>query len=204
LVPAKPKPAQTVIATPVDTKSHTPKTKDPVGKNKKGPTNRVLTGDPIKSGKREDTSVPALWNPTAAMLWSLFFLPLGAFIHSRNAATMELKYEAKANRRWFFILLTLQVILLLLNLVLLIPGEFIHLNSPPIGFYLYLNIALLLSWYFDIGVKQRRHVMQAYGNNYLKRKWGKPLLSLFSWVAFVFIVLYMVRSFNAGSRIVGS
>lgn len=61
----------------------------------------VITATPAPASRP-----PALWNPVAAVGWSLLFSPaFGAFLHARNADAMGRADEAKANRVWFYFII---------------------------------------------------------------------------------------------------
>jgi hypothetical protein len=70
---------------------------------------------------------PALWNPKAAAYWSLLLSPaFGAFLHARNADAMGRMDEAKANRRWFYVLIA-YLGLAFVTIFIPIPGTKIRL-----------------------------------------------------------------------------
>lgn len=95
-----------------------------------------------------DSDAPALWNPNAAALWSLLFLPVfGATLHMLNARAMGDKDQIRQSK---WALIVLLVIFLLLPLVTL----FFNPKNNTFG------LILLLGWYFAIGRKQVEAVKQ--------------------------------------------
>jgi hypothetical protein len=130
-----------------------------------------------------DSDAPALWNPNAAALWSLLFLPVfGATLHMLNARAMGDKDQIRQSQ-WALIILL--VIFLLLPLVAL----FFNPKNNTFG------LILLLGWYFAIGRRQVEAVKQKYGSNYPRRPWFKPLalavLGMVAYLAYAFIVGFM-------------
>ena len=130
-----------------------------------------------------DSDAPALWNPNAAALWSLLFLPVfGATLHMLNARAMGDKDQIRQSK-WALIILL--VIFLLLPLVAL----FFNPKNNTFG------LILLLGWYFAIGRRQVEAVKQKYGSHYPRRPWFKPLalavLGMVAYLAYAFIVGFM-------------
>jgi hypothetical protein len=129
---------------------------------------------------------PALWNPNAAACWSLVFSPaFGAFLHARNADTLGLTKEAKANRVWFKITVAFLVLTLISVFIPAIPDAIFNVAA----------IGLLLGWYFSQGKKQIKYVKDTWQDRYQRKSWTKPLLIAFGWwlgVIAVFISLAII------------
>jgi len=122
---------------------------------------------------------PALWNPNAAACWSLLFSPaFGAFLHARNAQTLQLEKEVKANKVWFYVSLGYLVFVLISIFISAIPEALFRVAA----------IGLLLGWYFSLGKKQIVYVKATWGEGYERKPWKKPLLIGFGCLAVTFIV----------------
>ena len=119
-----------------------------------------------RPNRAPDSGIPILWNPHAASRWSLLFSPaFGAFLHAKNADSLDRNGEAKANMIWFYILIIYIGLVVVSSLVLNIPQYLYYLASGT----------LLLSWYFHVGIKQEQFVKQTLKNEYQKRSWVAPL-----------------------------
>ena len=102
---------------------------------------------------------PALWNPSAAVWWSVFFGPaFGAFLHARNADAMGRVNEAQANRAWFYFWIVYLG-------TILTP---IHIPTGTTG-------GLLLVWYLFLGRNQVAYVKKKWGDGYRRKPWMTPL-----------------------------
>ncbi|MCG6503626.1 hypothetical protein [Kingella pumchi] len=133
-----------------------------------------------------DSDAPALWNPNAAALWSLLFLPVfGATLHMLNARAMGDKDQIRQSK---WALIVLLVIFLLLPLVTL----FFNPKNNTFG------LILLLGWYFAIGRKQVEAVKQQYGGDYPRKSWLKPLalavLGVAVYLAYAVVVAFLIAS----------
>jgi hypothetical protein len=119
-----------------------------------------------------------LWNPNAAALWSLLFSPaFGAFLHARNAESMNRTGEAKANMIWFYITIAYYIFG--------VVSEFF----PPIpdAVFQIAILGLIFGWFFSIGRKQIQHVENTYQNNYQRKSWAKPMLiAIGCYIGFIF------------------
>ena len=115
-----------------------------------------------KENHSEIVEQPKLWNPSAAVNWSLLLTPtFGTCI----------KYSLV----WFII-----------SIILLLLLTFTQADSG-IGF---LILIYLFVWYFVAGRKQSKLIKSDLGKDYIKKSWGKPLL--ISFVAFVAFVYFAV------------
>ena len=111
---------------------------------------------------------PSLWRPNEAALWSILLTPaFSAFLHAKNAEALGREKEATANMVWFY--------LILLNTawgILMICG--ILPDRTPLQAVI--SILILLGWYLTLGLRQASFVKTAFGNNYVRRSFDKPLL----------------------------
>jgi hypothetical protein len=113
---------------------------------------------------------PALWNPRAAALWSLLFSPaFGAYLHMRNWQALEDEQRAGAARIWFIVSLAA----LALSVLVAMVTDHDRLNAP----LRWIGLALLISWYHSGARPQIRYVKRAFGADYPRRSWMKPLLT---------------------------
>lgn len=115
-----------------------------------------------------------LWNPTAAANWSLLFSPaFGAYIHMKNWKALGDYQKAKSSKIWF-----------IASIILSILG---------------LGFIVLIAWYLSIGKKQITYVKQEFGENYVKKSWGTPLLIGFSFFI-VFVIFFMIVPENQNNH----
>ncbi|MFY9672829.1 MAG: hypothetical protein WAK13_00160 [Terriglobales bacterium] len=132
---------------------------------------------------------PALWNPKAAAYWSLIFSPaFGAFVHARNADAMGRIDEAKANRRWFYVLLA----------YLAFTFMTIFVPAFPEGLLDLVLIGLLFGWYLSLGKKQVMYVKATWREGYERKSWKKPLL-----VASGCLIVTIIASAEVGRLVLG-
>jgi hypothetical protein len=123
---------------------------------------------------------PALWNPKAAAYWSLLFSPaFGAFLHARNADAMGRVDEAKANRRWFYVLIA-YLGFTFVSIFVFIPIPQGLLELVPTG--------LLFGWYLSLGKKQVAYFKEAWQDGYKRKPWKEPLLIASGCLIATFIV----------------
>ena len=117
----------------------------------------------------ERTNVPPLWNPDAAANWSLLFTPIfGSWLHMLNWRALGETERAKSAKTW-----------LLLLAPLIVGGDLAVALMPGGGItegVALLRFVLLLAWYFGSARGQARLVKAQYGNDYVRRRWARPLL----------------------------
>lgn len=103
----------------------------------------------------------ALWNPTAAVNWSLLFTPIfGAWVQARNWTALGEGTRATRSMKWVWGGLSA------LPVFLFLPDE--------VGRGL--AIAYLLTWYFISARSQVRYVRQELDGHYVRKSWRKPLV----------------------------
>jgi hypothetical protein len=135
---------------------------------------------------------PALWNPKAAAYWSLLFSPAyGAFLHARNADAMGRVGEAKANRRWFYVLIA--------YLGFTFVTIFIFIPIPQ-GLLELVPIALLFGWYLSLGKKQVTYVKETWRDGYERKSWKEPLLIAFGFLIGISIVFAVAGDLMLSSQ----
>jgi hypothetical protein len=122
-------------------------------------------------------AAPRLWNPNAAVNWSLLFSPaFGAWLHMKNWEALGEPQKAKAAKTWIVISLGLIVALSLASG--LMPGSK-GLDAAKRSFGLVLQASL---------VKQR------FGKGCPRRGWAQPLLwavgAMIGFFALVFVIAF--------------
>lgn len=124
-----------------------------------------------------DTAVHAqddaarLWNPTAAVLWSLLFSPaLGAWLLMRNWERLGERVKARQARFWFVGLLAIY----LTNAVVVTVGV---LLEREIGMPWWTGLMLWGAWGVQSAYPQISHVEDAHGEDYARQSWSAPLLA---------------------------
>lgn len=106
---------------------------------------------------------PALWNPNAAVNWSLLFTPaFGAYLHWRNWVALNEPSKADSVKIW-----------LLVNGALVAVYLGYGMIAKPNH---WLMLGLLGLWYWKAGRPHANYVKEKFGANYPRRSWGKPLL----------------------------
>ncbi len=114
---------------------------------------------------------PPLWNPGAAVAWSLLFTPtFGAYLHMRNWQALGEPERAASARQWCVVSLAVTFVLML-SALFLPESRLMDLIGRVAG------LALLLAWYYSSGKSQRFYVLARYGKTYPRRGWGQPLLA---------------------------
>ena len=119
------------------------------------------------------TPYPEMWNPHAAVHWSLLFSPIfGAWLHAKN--WRELNQPEKA---------TLSMIWVYIGFAFLVVNIFLPDYVGPVP-----ALILILAWYFLSGRKQINYVKE---NNitYEKKLWRKPILIGVAGFVIYFIVI---------------
>lgn len=135
---------------------------------------------------------PALWNPKAAAYWSLLFSPaFGAFVHARNADAMGRVDEAKANRRWFYVLIA-YLGFTFVTIFIFVPVPQGLLELVPTG--------LLFGWYLSLGKKQVGYVEGTWQAAYKRKPWKEPLLVASGCLIVTFIVFSVAEDLVRGSQ----
>jgi hypothetical protein len=117
------------------------------------------------------TAAPPMWNPNAAVNWSLLLTPaFGSFLHMRNWQALGEPRRAAAARRWTIGIITTTLLLILLGVLL--PEER-WLSTAVRGS----SVVLLIAWYYGGGRAQARFVRARFGEHYPRRGWTRPILA---------------------------
>jgi hypothetical protein len=127
---------------------------------------------------------PALWNPWAAVLWSILFTPaFGAFLHMKNWQALGQPAKAKEQRTWFYGVIV-ALFLVMLSAILLPESKLLDLLSRVAG------LGMLLAWYYSSAKAQRTLVDSRFGGDYPRKGWLKPILAVVAvFVAFMLMAV---------------
>ena len=135
-------------------------------------------------------AAPRLWNPNAAVNWSLLFSPaFGAWLHMKNWQALGEPQKAKAAKTWIVVSL---VLILALSLASRLRPDSKGLDSATRSF----GLVLLVAWYVSAGRAQALLVKQRFGKSYPRRGWAQPLLwaigAVIGFFALVFVIAFVV------------
>lgn len=115
-------------------------------------------------------SPPAIWNPSAAVGWSLVFTPaFGAYIHMHNWRALGDTRQAAAARRWLLAslcVLAIQIVTRAINARLGAEPLLVHPAS----------VLLFALWYVGAARQQALLVRARFGPAYPRRCWDSVLL----------------------------
>lgn len=115
-------------------------------------------------------SEPAIWNPKAAVNWSLIFTPaFGAYLQMLNWQTLGEPEKAGSSRNWFYVSLAI------LGVYIVMPILTFRSEVATGGVQL-LGFVFLVVWYYSSGLDQCEYVEQHFGRIYPRRPWMKVLL----------------------------
>jgi hypothetical protein len=131
-----------------------------------------------------------LWNPNAAVNWSLLFSPaFGAWLHMKNWQALGEPQKAKAAKTWIVVSL---VLILALSLASGLMPDSKGLDAATRRF----GLVLLVAWYVSAGRAQALLVKQRFGKSYPRRGWAQPLLwavgAVIGFFALVFVIAFVV------------
>lgn len=128
----------------------------------------VQKNNPIAVAASDQSN--AIWNPNAAVNWSLVFTPaFGSYLQMLNWKALGQSDRAASSQNWFYTSLAILVIYVLI-------GFFMPDSKAADGAARGLGFLYLLVWYFSVGRSQAKFVKEKFGSNYPKKPWGKALL----------------------------
>ncbi|WP_309723143.1 hypothetical protein [Armatimonas sp.] len=130
---------------------------------------------------------PELWNPRAAIGWSLLLSPaFGAYLHAANWQALNEPQRASENKSWFWVSIVFTILALL--------TEF--LPNPRIldALFRLVGLCLFIAWYRSQARHQVTHFRDVLENCYTKKRWGRALLAGFTpfLVGVVVIMIFAV------------
>ncbi|MDO4896399.1 MAG: hypothetical protein Q3971_03455 [Moraxella sp.] len=108
--------------------------------------------------------IPPLYNPNAAALWSLLFMPFGAWIHAKNWEAVG-EYDLAKQNYWVAVG---SVAFFLINTLFDM--------TMGIAFPMAINVGLLVGWYVALGKKQITAFKEELGTDYEKKSLFTPVL----------------------------
>ncbi len=128
---------------------------------------------------------PPLWNPTAAVNWSLVFsVGFGAWLHAKNWKALNEPQKASKSMIWAYV--GFAAFLAFTVGQLLQPPVPTLLSMSPLGVYL----GVLFSWYFISARSQVLYIQTQFGNKYARQQWIKPIgVAAAVWVALLILNL---------------
>ncbi len=127
----------------------------------------ALVPPPVQAKK----DIPKIWNPRAAANWGIVFLPLGIFLHGKNALTLNRTNERRFNLFWFL------VSLIYILIVSFLSG-FADTESKQEEFRSVIWwpwVIIFFAWYLSTARSQIKFVANEYGDDYEKKSWAVPL-----------------------------
>ena len=133
---------------------------------------------------RGDVTGP-IWNPNAAIWWSLLFSPMfGTILHMKNWQALGKPEKAAQSKTW-----------LIVNLLLFVAITAAELVFPALGehfFSKFSGLLLLIVWYVGNARDQVQYVEYHLGPHYARRGWGQPLLYALLVVGILFAVIFAI------------
>jgi hypothetical protein len=142
------------------------------------------TPPPVSAPSIADAA-PALWNPKALGICSLFFTwGFGAFLLARNWKALGDENRAKKAMYWFYSAIGF------LGLALVTP------DSPSINLaFRGIGLAILAAWSLIEAQSQIKFVKDNFDNDYHHKAWGKPIGIV---VALIFGIAVLVTVASVG------
>lgn len=128
----------------------------------------VETVDDVQTSEREAI---ALWNPIAAVLWSLLLTPaFGAWLHMRNWERLGQPDKARQSRYWFAALL----LIALASYTAAAAGALLGREDLKLPWWT--SLVLFGVWCVLSAYPQIRHVDEQHGESYARRSWAAPIV----------------------------
>ena len=128
---------------------------------------------------------PPLWNPNAAVNWSLAFsVGFGAWLHAKNWAALKEPEHASKSMIWAYVGFA-ALLAWIVSLLLQPPMPTLLSMSPSVVY-----LGVLLSWYFIAARQQVRYIQTQFGDKYARQQWVKPIcVGAAFWVALLILNL---------------
>jgi len=112
----------------------------------------------------------ALWNPRAAVNWSIPLSPaFGSYLQMLNWESLGQPEHAIESRNWFYASIAMIGTYILASSIFP-ASENISLAGKV------LMVAFLATWYFRSGRVQMKYVEGEFGDDYPRKPWGKPII----------------------------
>lgn len=134
----------------------------------------------------QENASPALWNPNAAASWCLLLSPaFGAYLHAENWKALGEPEKAAKSRLWFNASIAMLTFMIMLS-IFMPQARAADVFSRVFAF------AFLLTWYFSSAKEQVAYIKAKYGDSYLRRPWGRPLLATLGIFVGCFIAVFVI------------
>ena len=118
----------------------------------------------VPTHERTPAVAPALWNPDAAGVWSVFLTPIfGSILVLKNWQVLRDANQTRAGRTWLAASIAT-------SLVTEVPSTFL----PNLRLY-WLSFLYIVLWYFLWQRKQTQYVKERWGKDYSRKGWAVPL-----------------------------
>lgn len=128
------------------------------------PKPKIVLSDNTTQNDDDYMDLPPLWNPKAAMWWSLLLNAVfGMVLHAKNWEALDEKELAKQNWIW------VAGAALITFIVVLTPSI---TNSMALG----IQIGLIIGWYQILGKKQVQFFEETFGDDYERNGWILPII----------------------------
>lgn len=124
----------------------------------------------------------AIWNPNAAINWSIIFTPaFGSYLHALNWRSLGKEDQVRSAMGWFYFSLAMLVVYILMGIFM---ADEKAADDAARG----LALLYLIIWYFAAGKAQTKYVKTEFGSDYPRRSWEKPLLIGIAAIACYFVL----------------
>ncbi len=134
----------------------------------------------------QEKASPALWNPNAAASWCLLLSPaFGAYLHAENWKALGEPEKAVKSRRWFHASIAMLAFMILLS-IFMPEARAVDAFSRLFAF------VFLLTWYFSSAREQVDYIKSRYGDTYLRRPWGRPLMATLGIFLACFVAVFVI------------
>lgn len=121
-----------------------------------------ISPPPSAQSERDQGISPALWNPAAAVNWSVLFSPiLGSYLHAKNWKSLQQPQNARTSWIWFAV-----------SVVVMGVAAFAPISTKAAGG---MTLWLLILWYFFSARKQIAHVRNRFSTTYPRKSFGVPV-----------------------------
>ncbi len=155
-----------------------------------------------KPGKPSKSAIATIWNPNAAVYWSLLFSPaFGSYLQMLNWRALGEPEKAETSQNWFHVSLGMLFVYFLM-------GRFAADSYVTDIAIRVTSFIILLVWYFSVGGDQSTYVNEKLGSSYTRKPWSKVvLIGVAGYVVvmanYVTLLAFMFLVFFNGTILVG-
>lgn len=131
-----------------------------------------------------------LWNPNAAVYWSLLFTPIfGSYLQMKNWQALGNATETRNAKNW---LIFSVIFISLIHL----GSLFIWNESDTVDIFMRVVVILhLVIWFRTFARTQLEYVKEKLLNQYKKKAWGAPLI-ISVLITFIFYTILIMITLN--------